>query len=184
MTDYCAGNYGNNRAALYNQCRVSLPINVSVAGQYTITATVAGIREGLQTSQTNQISAAIEVTTDADPLTAQTSGALAIKQKLVDLHSLMLGQAYTVDSAEIQTAYQLFVDSWQERKALGEPRNLINDSESCEWFRDHEFLAGLGIDEERPYSQIYPLADDAKFTKQAWVTVITYLMTHYHYLYE
>lgn len=134
------------------------------------------------------------------------NGEAAIRQKLVDLHWKMLGKHFSLDSVEISDAYQLFADSWQERvDQAPEGGGLTWGGEGCEFWRDKFFFDDTEIQNE--YSSIVPadrydgwpsiswdwdvinpylnsVSYDAQHTKQAWVTVITYLMTHYNYLYE
>jgi len=132
-----------------------------------------------------------------------TNGEAEIRQKLVQLHQRMLGKTYADNSQEINDAYQLFADSWQAQIDSGEAGLLITDFERCDFYLDIDFFAGTEIegqatmiaynDEGYPYrgfnwelieDYLGPLTADPNQTKQAWVTVITYLMTHYHYLYE
>ncbi|MCG8414459.1 MAG: hypothetical protein MI746_09605, partial [Pseudomonadales bacterium] len=127
-----------------------------------------------------------------------------IRQKLVQLHERLLGKTYASNSEEINAAYQLFVDSRQERISAsgGDWGFLFTEEEYCEYYRDEGFFEGTAIEntamltieedgevyQELDYELVEefltPHLEDPHHTKQAWVTVITYLMTHYHYLYE
>ena len=184
----CSYFFENNRIILYGQCTVSIPLDVASAGSYTITASLAGFKQGADHVNTNEIMVSLGIESLAPAISAQTSGADLIKQKLIDLHSLMLGKTYSVDSAEITTAYQLFVESWEERQLDPTGGNLFNAVEACDWFSDTDYTVGLGLDTTQEdagfYTELFQKGADSKNSKQAWVTVITYLMTHYHYLHE
>jgi len=182
--DDCGGAIEGDVIALYNQCTASFTLNVAVAGSYTITVALSGIKQGADHVNANEIQSSISVASQVSASTAQTTGSDEIRQKLVELHQLMLGKTYTVNSTEIETAYQLYVDSWQERLSADGDNNLINDREGCDWFSDSDYALGLGLSENNFFAELYQGATDINHSKQAWITVITYLMTHYHYLYE
>ncbi len=131
------------------------------------------------------------------------NGEAAIRLKLVQLHQRMLGKTYANNSQEINDAYQLFVNSWQAQIDSGEPGGLATESERCDFYLDINFFDGTEIENQATMivsndegffyrgfdwdvinDYIWSLTEDPNHTKQAWVTVITYLMTHYHYLYE
>jgi hypothetical protein len=143
----------------------------------------------------------LSVETEGDPHTANTNGADVIRDKLVELHDLMLGQNVSANSAEIDASYELFVASWESRQALGYD-SLFNDAEFCNWAADIDFAFNLGFPGEAlipvedrfgssyelNWDELWPFlndfATDPLQTKQSWKTVITYLLTHYDYLYE
>ncbi|MFT6753486.1 MAG: hypothetical protein ACJA2O_003681, partial [Candidatus Azotimanducaceae bacterium] len=184
----CSYIFENNRVILYGQCTLSIPLDVVTAGSHTITASLAGFKQGADHINTNESDASLGIESLTPAISAQTNGAVLIKHKLVDLHSLMLGKTYSVESAEIATAYQLFVESWDERQLDTTDGNLLSDVESCDWFSDTDFTVGLGLattqEDDGFYTELFKKGADSKNSKQAWVTVMAYLMTHYHYLHE
>jgi hypothetical protein len=131
-------------------------------------------------------------------------GPQLLRAKLVDLHKKLLGQTLAADSAEINAAYSLLVDTWQSRQAANAPMHLMQPSKDCGWHRDYDFLKNVGYPGE-PYVKgrsangqevttfvgwdvvspwLYPKGEDPARMKQTWEVVITYLLSHYNYLYE
>lgn len=139
---------------------------------------------------------------DIESTITPANGESQIRAKLVELHGRLLGKTFSINSQEIGDAYQLFAASWQERVNSNMPEYLFTDYEYCEFYRDEGFFDGTEIEstakilvteEGETFEEfnwdviddfIDPHLEDPLHTKQAWVTVITYLMTHYHYLYE
>ena len=136
-------------------------------------------------------------------LTTPLNGEAAVRQKLVELHAVLLGQTYTPDSTEIESAFQLLKETWEARVAQGRPTNLMwSAEESCNWYADGFFLDDVPIDGEYMLMKYAPdgtpqpeyndfavnwvteRAQDPQHMKGAWVTVIAYLLTHYDFLYE
>ena len=125
-------------------------------------------------------------------------GADAVKAKLVELHDRLLGVRVTVDSADVEAAYQLFVDVSARGKRAGRER--------YEWWRcdhghDHMFLDGI-LDNplvredgnrgwwwhEFDWDRVHDFFDgldlsDPHHTAQAWAMVLTAMMMDYRYLY-
>ena len=126
-----------------------------------------------------------------------------IRAKLVELHRTFLGISYEANSEEITDVYNLFVDSMAERTSNGSNPALFWSDEECQYEYDQDFFEGTGIDSNYRTALVgyqgfpsyefdqniiidflSPLREESNYSKQAWVTVITYLMTHYYYLYE
>jgi len=189
------------------QCSVNFPFAASVAGDYSVIATYAASRIGEPNSDADQLTMELAVETAESAIDSQTNGAIAIKQKMVELHEKMLGKHYEIDSPEIEASYELFVNSWLNRKSgdAGIAPNLFNSHEACQWgqgfstkffegleFEDDffitiEFVGGESVpsfNEELASIFLNQQGVDPLFIKQAWVTGITYLLTDYDYLYE
>lgn len=126
-----------------------------------------------------------------------------IREKMVELHEKFLGKRFAASSAEITSAYNLFVESWTERSAAGNEGALFWGAERCDFLFDNSFFEGTDIADtfqtliplERGFQRyelngdiigsfLGPYRADSNHTKQAWTTVIAYLMTHYYYLYD
>ena len=124
-------------------------------------------------------------------------GADAVKAKLVELHDRLLGVRVTVESADVEAAYQLFVDVSARGKKAGRER--------YEWWRcdhghDHMLLDGIldnplvhregtrgwwwhSFDWDRVPDFFDGLdLSDPHHTAQAWALVLTALMMDYQYL--
>jgi len=126
-----------------------------------------------------------------------------VREKIVELHHVLLGRSFASDSEEINDAYELFVDTWQWRRENAWT-SVTFEGETCPYWFDEEFFEGTPIDPayrtvvpatggDYPYYSrdydiigefIAPARDDPYYTKQAWIVMLIYLMTHYYYLYE
>jgi hypothetical protein len=205
----CAWYHGGG-VGLCNAANVVIPFTPTMTGEHQITAIVWPLKEGEDHPQARAISISIGADADVDPALSNALGAQKIKAKLVELHERLHGNTFTVSSPEIDLAYQLFVDSWDELRNLP---NASRDYANINWapdltcgvWRDYEIGVGMPTDIV-PYTtesndwgsgpfpnirlsdemnQYLSLAGtDPLFTKRAWVTVMTYMLSHYDYLYE
>ncbi len=194
----CGGWHDDNDMMLWSNCTVEAPLQLSADDSYSIQVHAWGEQAGDQPTKLSVV-----VNSEVDPLQSNAAGAQAIRQKLVELHDTMLGKAYAVDSPEIDTAYRLFVETWQARMASGDDTNITwSDGYQCDYWRDDFFFDDLPIDPahaELQYSEEgYPYWEHSEITwefigengadplhvKRSWISLMTYLLTHYHYLYE
>ena len=129
---------------------------------------------------------------------ATVTGGAAVKAKLVELHEMLLGVQVAADSADVEAAYQLFVDVSQRRAGAGNNR--------FEWWRcsfshDHFYFQGILDDvlERREtedgrwwhvmdWNRVEPFMKsrnlpDPNRAAQAWVAVLTAMLMDYRYLY-
>lgn len=120
----------------------------------------------------------------------EVSGAVtAIKENIRKLHYKILGEDLAVNDPEIERTYQLFLAAWDGGfKAIQQPQqqdengNDIGEGTSLPGECTPDFNSATGTyftDEERG-----ALAEDALYTKRAWMAVFTYLVTDYKFLYE
>jgi hypothetical protein len=189
----CGGRNGSTQLRLWSGCTADFKFNADQSGTYTIVATLAAKQAG-----SDLVLAGIGVDADMDPLESTARGATSIKNKLVELHAKMLGQTLAVDSPEIRAAYDLLVQTWLSRKD-NKFSSLFNQDYSCNWGSDIGFIDYLGYPGdpirvnsggwyeykwEEIGNWLGPFAQDPTRMKGSWVVVMTYLMTHYHYLYE
>ncbi len=188
------GCYRSGNNALTYGCMLNMFYEVRTPGLYEFRAVVAGQQAG-----DGNIRASIVVQDTVDPIQSTSRGAWAIKQKLVELHSKLLGKTYAIDSPEINAAYTLFVQTWQEKTQLNVNANLMSP-QSCNWGSDFDFLEGLNYpgnprmlnqsgrwydwDWQSVNKFLNPKAADPLHIKQSWVVVMAYLLGHYDYLYE
>ena len=126
-------------------------------------------------------------------ISSTTTSSTSVKQKIAELFQTLHGSTYAVSASEVQTVYQLFVDVMAAQKTANS-----NSLTQCEYYRDVNFLSGLGYPGTSPVVSangtynlppganlfLAPFAADPLQTKQAWIAVIIYMMTHYDYLYE
>lgn len=184
-------------------CTVEVPFSADTAGEYTVIATVAAVRTGPEHSSGALMDIAVGVNSAESVLESTANGAAAIRQKMVDLYTTLLGRSVSSSSPEIDLAYQLFAETWQEKLVSDTQSIMLWDQlEQCAWWSDSFFLddtpyAGA-IFTTRTENNGYPStefteeaqqyiqskAGDPLHIKSTWVSVITYFLTHYNYLYE
>lgn len=100
-----------------------------------------------------------------------------IRENLRWLHSRLLGEELEEGSPELEESYQLFLDVWLDgRAAIAE--GLLDDSlpSACRATKDPR--SGADLPSERRLSQ------DPDHLVRAWVAVVAYLLSDYHFLHE
>ena len=133
-----------------------------------------------------------------DQYVTPTRGAVAIRNKLVELYDELLGVQVTPHSPDVESAFQLFVD---ERERAREAQDDWFNPWECGWAWDHFFFEGIldgavveyvNEDGWRWYNYDWDRLgnflnsrdwSDPHHTAQAWVVVLAYLMMDYRYLY-
>ena len=108
---------------------------------------------------------------------SNTAGEIAIREKLVELHALFLGEVRQPNDVEINAAYDLLVETWQGRleRFPGSGSVWYWPDDNCHmpgdyWELDEAVQAAASSD---PIQMV-----------GSWVSVLMYLMTHYSYLHE
>jgi len=184
-----------NDAVLDESCSVSLPISIATSGNLEIRVALSAMQGGDELPK-----ARIALLDTVDPHESQSAGAVTIREKLAELHQILLGKTYAADSPEIAIAYNLLVDSWVEHESDGFATNLMHTGYQCRWDSDFTYFDNLDFADEGfvlndagfwfdgNVNVVFPflvsIADDPQRMKRSWIVVMTYLMTHYHYLYE
>ena len=120
------------------------------------------------------VAANMTATVGAVDSETDTAGSRALRAQVQQLHYLMLGETLTSSDPEIEAAYQLLVETWQDRNTHEDnDRAWSSPSEECMFPREitqEDWAAGLGSD---PFQMIY-----------AWSSVMHYYLTHFDYLHE
>ena len=125
-------------------------------------------------------------------------GAGAVKAQLVELHDKLFGVRVDPDSADVEAAYQLFVDVIEQRRAAKDDWFNIWD---CGFWDDIYFFEGIledvieeevnedgyryyrfNEDRSDPFMHSIDFADP-QHTAQAWVVVLTAMLMDFRYLY-
>ena len=97
-----------------------------------------------------------------------------LKQQLQFLHWHLLGEALALSDTELQASYDLLVELWQERQDRRFPKNAISwEDEVCE-------IPIQGWWDEDRSSEF----SDPEYMQGAWMSMMVYFMTDYHYLHE
>ena len=126
-------------------------------------------------------------------------GADIIRNKLVELHDKLLGVQVTPYSPDVESAYQLFIEVW-ERKRASRDADTNFRAVLCDWWGDLSFYEGIADDFVAEYENengVYHDFDwgrvgdflhhidwsDNHYAAQTWIVVLAYLMMDYRYLY-
>ena len=121
----------------------------------------------------------------------------AIRNKLVELHEVLLGVRVTPESPDVDAAYRLFVDARERARRTRDDWFNIWD---CDWHSDRLFLDGIlddavmlfeHEDGHRFHRWTEEVDDfinsfdysDPHYAAQAWVAVLAYFFMDYRYLY-
>ena len=123
-----------------------------------------------------------------------SAGARAIRNKLVELHETLLGETVTADSPDVDEAFHLFVEVWdQQRRTTGDEGW---GQESCNW-NDELYFEGiendvLEYDENGNvginWDRVSTILDDqhdpvVRPVFRAWIAVMAYFLTDFRYLF-
>jgi hypothetical protein len=124
-----------------------------------------------------------EVTMDFEPEDAsgfKIEGAqAAIRKQIQKLHFRILGEDLAEQDPEIEREFQLFLETWREGKKAIEAGTEGYDSYlpySCQVNEDYWTQTELP-EEER-------LQQDPNYTVRAWMSVVSYMLADYAFLYE
>jgi len=128
------------------------------------------------------------VSTDTSPLNNEgfeiTSNITAIKTNIQHLHSILLAEDLALDSPELEATYQLFLSTWQQgnirldNKSDYDPAPRDNiPSRNCQGYYDWEKGGYPHVLDEKIYY-------DYNYVIRSWMTVMTYLLSDYRYIYE
>ena len=105
-------------------------------------------------------------------------GAVAsIRNNIVHLHELVLGEKLTPNDPEVERTYQVFYGTWKELNDAGAKPDLVY---SCQGLLDPNSTTKDGY----KLGDAQALTKDPNYTVRAWMAVMTYLMLDYKFLYE
>jgi hypothetical protein len=164
------GNFGPDGWMLWSQGFVSVPFTVEKAGDYIVSVTAWAQQAGPEPAR-------MVVTVDGATPWSGSAGESTLRQKLVELHELLLGETRQADDEAIDAAYNLLVETWLARAERWPGGNSI-----WYWPDDNCHLPGdfWNLDQA---SQDAATRDPENMLG-SWVSVLIYLMTHYSYLHE
>ncbi|MBL8680310.1 MAG: hypothetical protein JNK05_14130 [Myxococcales bacterium] len=100
-----------------------------------------------------------------------------IKENIVALHLLVLGEELTVDHPEVERTFQLFLETWRETRTPG-MNGMPNNNLAYECQGRQNPLSG----EELPMGM--RINEDSNGTIRAWMAVMSYLFSDYRFLYQ
>ena len=136
-----------------------------------------------------------------EEVTTPNSSPGRIKDQIIRLYSKLHGKQYSVDDYEVEIVFELFESVWSDKR-----KNTLGGTLTCRLLDDatyfDEILDELGLentDSLITYNEQYqsrqfdwpaaweviePHFQDPNYTKNAWVAVMIYMLSHYDYLYE
>ena len=179
-----------------SDCVLAVPVDIPITGIYSIELAAWGDQAG---DEAPRLAVSVESNF------VNSAGSIAIRTQLVSLYENLLGVSLEIDSKEVRTAYELFVEVWQAN--LNSDRMRMDfrkwQDVECDWENDHYFLdevlddAWVVLDDpeegnERVYgwdhehiSSYFETVDfsDPHGVARTWVVVMTYLLMDYRYLY-
>ncbi|MBA57996.1 MAG: hypothetical protein CMQ40_02370 [Gammaproteobacteria bacterium] len=161
------GDYWFNEDAykFWSECSLEIPFEIIESGTYQVSVTTWGEQAGPDLAR---ISVAIKT---SDPEKSQAGGALAIKNKLVDLYEKFHGIELNGDDPEIEIAYLFIVETWRERKTHeNNDRTWRWPNEECRFWG--ELWETHGDDK------------DLSGMKYSWTSFLIMLMTDFNYMHE
>ena len=179
---------GGDHFGLYCAGSVAVPIDVPAAGIHDIEIVAWADQAG---DERPNLGVAVESETES-------SGDVAIRNKLVELHDKLLGVQVTPYSPDVEAAYRLFVDVLEHRREWGNRWSIDWD---CHWSTDLFYFDGIlddaVVEYEHESGRVYYDFDrdrvnefmggidfaDPYYTARTWVVVLSYLMMDYRYLY-
>jgi len=105
----------------------------------------------------------------------------AIKKNIQYLHERILGEKLPEGHPEIERTYQLFLETYREGiKGMSDPAQEAKYPESLDWACQvqNDFWTRVELPEEDKLTQ------DPNYVIRSWMTVTSYLLSDYQFLYE
>lgn len=105
----------------------------------------------------------------------------AIKKNIQYLHERILGEKLPEGHPEIERTYQLFLETYREgMKGMSDPAQEAKYPESLDWACQvqNDFWTRVELPEEDKLTQ------DPNYVIRSWMTVTSYLLSDYQFLYE
>ena len=96
----------------------------------------------------------------------------AIKTNIQYLHQYLLAENLELDDPEIDRTYQVFLDTWQELSQSGDT--------SLQYTCQGQWNPNTGVN----LAKNVQITSDQNFTVRSWMSVLSYLLSDYKFLYE
>lgn len=189
----CQGPYWNEslerRDGYALNCRrwLDVPVSIPADGYYRVE--VVAFQESA-----GDESAILEITVESDTETSR--GAMEIRKKLVELHEKLLGVIVTTDSPDVETAFQLFVDVWDQRRRTEDPEEDIlcgiDDDLFFEGIADDVLQYEENGNADLNWNRVDEVLEEVDWWGRgglkhpiirAWTVVLTYFLMDYRYLF-
>ena len=183
----CNGPRGDEGYVFWCSGWLDVPVSIPTDGDYRIEVVAYQQAAGDE-------DAILEIVVESDIDTSQ--GAMAIRNKLVELYEKLLGVTVTVDSPDVEAAFGLFVDVWEQLRSTPEYDGWPT---ACAWSDDDLYFEGFADDVyqysengdiEFNWDRVREVFDESGASAgeddpviRAWIAVLIYILTDYRYLY-
>ena len=177
----------HNSYKFWSNCSLEIPVEIPVSDDYTIEVGTFQDRGG-------DDPAMLVVSVESDIDTSQ--GAMAIRNKLVELHEKLLGVTVTSDSPEVDAVFRLFVEVWDRERSATDSGRPNWWRAGC-WIQDQHYFEGIADDLlfyneygdlDYDWDRVDEILEEVDFHRlrpvvRAWVTVLAYFLMDYRYLF-
>ena len=154
---------------LWSSCSVSLPFTADDAGTYTVEVVAWADQAGDEDAR-------MRVTvSDIAYVDGNSAGAIAIKDKLIEMHADFLGESVAEGDDELEASYLLLVETWQDRLARSDSTRAWDyPNENCNFYLEEHWQEGGASSQ----------AQDLNRMLYTWTSMLIYFMTDFNYLHE
>lgn len=102
-----------------------------------------------------------------------------IRRTLVHLHERILGESHREDDAEIERAFNLFVEAWRQgRDGMKATEKPISPDLPSDCRATRDYFSGATLPDQQQ------VTTDHNYVIRAWMAVTMYLLGDYKFLYE
>ena len=167
-----------------SSCSFTIPVTITTTDNYTIDVVAWGQKIDLDSENPLM---SMSVSDDSTIAEGSTAGAIAIKNKLIELHQVFLGESLKIGDAELEMSYLLLVETWQERMAIpiqNRRRPWSNETEQCHFSGDIRLSSTFPKDESGEPIGLESISSDSSAMLYTWTSMLIYLMTDPYYLHE
>ena len=171
-----------------SRCTLEVPVVIPRDGDYRVEVAAWGDQAGDALPKL-----AVAVHSD----TERSAGSRTIRTKLAELHHKLLGVEADMDSEDVRSTYDFFIDVWQRNRNSDE---VSFHSMRCDWASDAHYFDGIadhlwqteldewgnerGWDWDAANDLIWRDTNmpDPHYVARTWVAVLAYLMSDPRYL--
>ena len=167
-----------------SSCSFTIPLAITMTDSYTVDVVAWG-QKAVSGSENPLMS--LSVSDDSTIAEGSTAGAIAIKNKLIELHQAFLGEWLKLGDAELEMSYLLLVETWQERIAIpirDRRRPWSDETEQCHFSNDIRESSTFPKDESGEPIGLESLSSDSSAMLYTWTSMLISLMTDPYYLHE
>lgn len=170
--DKDCGGVGVGRYTLWTECAIEVPFELEDDGEYTVEVTAWADQAGDEPAR---------LRVEVESTDGRGAGALAIRDKLIDLHNRLIGVRPAWTSADIRAARELFKEVYG-RQRVGEDDDFSSDM-LCNWGDDQFYLDGI-LEDPDMFDTWWASHDfsDPHGAARTWVVVLMALLMDQRYL--